>query len=90
VGKNTCFLVVSKIKSDVACIAECSGYPLTSEIGKNMHHAKELVLKDRRMIIFETANNGKHIWVSLEHFQRQSEYVQIAIPAEHGTEGESC
>lgn len=87
-GKKTHFLVFSKIRSGVACIAECSGYPLTSRIGKNMHHVKELVLKDRRVIIFEIANIWKHIWISLEHFQRQSKYVQIAIPAEHGTEGE--
>ena len=76
------------------CIADCSGCPLTGKISKNMRQVKELVLENRRIIIFEVANIRKYIWVSSELFQRQSKYVQISInsvpPAKHGNEGESC
>jgi hypothetical protein len=70
-GKDTHFLVVSKIQSGGTCIADCSGCLLTGKINKNMHQVKELVLKNRRIIIFEVASIGKYnICVSSEHFQR--------------------
>lgn len=46
-----------------------------------MHQLKELVLKNRIIIIiFEVASIEKYnIWVSSEHFQRRSAYVQITV-----------
>lgn len=44
-----------------------------------MRQVKELILKNLRIVIFEVAVIRKYIWVSSEHFQRQSEYVQISI-----------
>jgi len=79
VGKNTHFLVVSKIQSGVGCITDGSGCLLTNKISKNICQVKELVLKNRRIIVFGVTNIRKYIWVSSEHFQRQSEYVQISI-----------
>jgi hypothetical protein len=79
-GTDTHFLVVSKLQSGVACSADCSGCPLTSKRKKQVHQVKELVLKNRRIITFEVANMEKYnIWVSSEHFQKQSAYVQITI-----------
>lgn len=78
----------------MACIADGSGCPLTGKISKNMRQVKELVLENRTILSLKFANIRKYIWVSLEHFQRQSKYVQISInsvpSAKHGNEGESC
>jgi hypothetical protein len=68
VGKNTQFLVFSKIQNCVACITDGSGCLLTNKLSKNMRQVKELVLKNRRIIIFEVANIRKYIWVCSEHF----------------------
>jgi adenine specific DNA methylase Mod len=77
---KTSFWLVSEMKSDVAITedAECSGCLLTSKIVENVYQLKELVLKKRRIVICEVGN-GKYIWVSSEHFQRQSEHARIAV-----------
>jgi hypothetical protein len=53
VGENTYFLVVSKIQSGVGCITDGPGCLLTIKISKNVCQVKELVLKNRRIIVFE-------------------------------------
>lgn len=80
-GKNQIFDWFSKSKVVWPLVedAECSGCLLASKIGENVHQVKELVLKKRMIIICEGAKIGNYVWVSSEHFQRQSECAWIAI-----------
>jgi hypothetical protein len=76
-GRTQVFEWRSKFKTSVTSVedAEHSGCPSTSKRGENVDQVKEFVLKIRIINICKVANVGKFIWISFEHFERQSEHA---------------